>query len=241
MAALKAFSLFMTALLNRFSKNQIATAIAIIFHIVGLVGILIFNSTGILNSTPLNLLLSAALLIYTHQKPNLALWLFIAACVSIGFLVEVIGVNTGYLFGSYSYGTVLGTTWKQVPLIIGINWFIVMYCCGSAMYQLLQRIAAAVAGEAIPNKWLQKVSLIIDSATLAVVYDWLIEPVAVKLGFWQWKSGEIPLYNYACWFFVSLLLMLLFHNLPLARANKFAVHLLLIQMMFFLLLRSFLP
>jgi putative membrane protein len=130
---------------------------------------------------------------------------------------------------------------KKVPLIIGINWFIVMYCCGTALHLLLHRMATALGSQAIPNKTLQKASLIIDSATLAVVYDWLIEPVAVKLGFWQWAGGDIPLYNYACWFFVSLLLMLLFHNLPLGKPNKFAVHLLLIQMMFFLLLRSFLP
>ena len=84
-------------------------------------------------------------------------------------------------------------------------------------------------------------SLIADGATLAVLFDWLIEPVAVKLGYWQWNGdGSIPLYNYICWVTISVLLLGIFHYLKFNKRNKFAINLLLIQMMFFLLLRTFL-
>lgn len=88
---------------------------------------------------------------------------------------------------------------------------------------------------------IKAMSIIIDGATLAVMFDWLMEPVAVKLGYWQWLgNGEIPFYNYICWFVISVLLLIVFQFSQFPKQNKFAVNLLLIQAMFFLLLRTFL-
>jgi bisanhydrobacterioruberin hydratase len=67
-----------------------------------------------------------------------------------------------------------------------------------------------------------------------------MEPVAVKLGYWQWKTEVIPFYNYLCWFVISMGLLTVFHFCNFSKQNKFAIHLLLIQAMFFLLLRTFL-
>lgn len=224
---------------KKYSKERIATGIAILFHVVGLVGILVFKSELITRSTPMNLLLSFSLLIWTQEK-NRYFWIFAVLAFVTGFVVEVIGVNTGALFGNYQYGTVLGIQWKAVPLLIGVNWFIVIYCCGVAITRLLEKmIPAATTVDKTPA--LKALSVIVDGATLAVVFDWLIEPIAVKLGYWQWQDGIIPFYNYACWFAVSILLMSLFHFLPFNKRNKFAVNLLLIQVMFFLIMRTFLP
>jgi putative membrane protein len=227
--------------MNQFSRHQIATAIAILFHTVGLIGILVFKSELIIRSTPLNLLLSFALLVWTQENKNRYFWLFTIVVLSIGFLVEVIGVNTGYLFGNYNYGNVLGKKWQEVPLVIGVNWFIVIFCCGICVNTLLNKIVKPVTETpSEPAPVLKAISVISDGATLAVIFDWLIEPIAVKLGYWQWQDKEIPVYNYVCWFAISLLLMLLFRFLPFEKRNKFAVNLLLIQTMFFLLLRTFL-
>jgi putative membrane protein len=75
---------------------------------------------------------------------------------------------------------------------------------------------------------------------LQFFFDWLMEPVAIKLNYWSWTSADVPVYNYICWFIVSLLLLLVFHFASFEKQNKFAVNLLLIQAMFFLLLRTFL-
>ena len=77
-----------------------------------------------------------------------------------------------------------------------------------------------------------------DGATLALLFDWLMEPVAAQLGYWKW-AGEIPFYNYLCWFIVAIVLLALFHFSRFNKQNKFAVHLLMIQVMFFLLLKTF--
>ena len=86
---------------------------------------------------------------------------------------------------------------------------------------------------------LKSLSVIIDGATLAVFFDWLMEPVAVKLGYWQWINGEIPFFNYVSWFIISIILLSVFQHSKFSKHNKFAVNLLLIQLMFFLLLRTF--
>jgi bisanhydrobacterioruberin hydratase len=228
---------------QRYSKYTIATAIAILFHTVGLVGILFFNRDAMVALTPVNLLLSAALLWWTQAEKNKAFYLFVIACIIIGYLVEVIGVNTGYLFGHYRYETALGIKLFNVPPLIGINWFMIIYCCGISMQQLLQKpiFRDATSAGVISKRW-QAYSIIFDGASLAVLFDWIIEPMAVKLGYWTWlgEDANIPLYNYLCWLLVSMLLLWIFHRFQFVKQNKFAIHLLLIQAMFFLILRTLL-
>jgi len=228
--------------LKNFSKYQIATAIAILFHVIGITGILFFDTDWFVKSTFFNLLLMCSLLFYTQSKINVPFLVFFLACFVVGIAVEIIGTSTGWLFGNYNYGTVLGPSVKNVPVLIGINWFIIIYCCGSSVHMLLTRLSRRLSEEmGRPVKTIQRISIVVDGATLAVLFDYLMEPVAIKLGYWQWlDNGEIPLYNYICWFVISMILLYIFHRLPFGKQNKFAVNLLLIQAMFFLLLRTFL-
>lgn len=223
----------------KFSKYQIATAIAILFHAIGFIGIVFFKSNLILQSTAVNLLLMFGLLIWTQHNKNYFFWLFLLIAVTIGIAVEVIGVNTKLLFGDYSYGDVLGYKIKNVPLIIGVNWFVIIYCCGVSIHTLLVKAIDKVAIDTATKPMaLKALSVIVDGATLAVFFDWLMEPVAVQLGYWKW-AGDIPFYNYLCWFLVSMILLTAFHFFKFNKQNKFAIHLLMIQVMFFLLLRTF--
>ncbi|MEO6729712.1 MAG: carotenoid biosynthesis protein [Ferruginibacter sp.] len=229
-------------MIKRISKYQIATAIAILFHCIGLAGLLFFETDFFIRSTPFNLLLSFSLLVWTQPEKNAAFILFIAMVFFIGFFAEAVGVNTGLLFGDYSYGNVLGYKWLKVPLLIAVNWFIIIYCCGISTQTLLLKMINKVALDTkAPPILLKAISVIVDGATLAVIFDWLMEPVAIKLGFWVWhEDGSIPLYNYICWFVISMVLLAIFHFCRFTKENKFAVNLLLIQVMFFLILRSFL-
>lgn len=229
-------------MLNRFTKFDIATAIAVLFHSIGLVGLLFFDKGFFLAATPFNLLLSFALLLWTHTERNIFFFLFLLICFAVGISVEIIGTNSGILFGDYSYGNVLGFKIRNVPVLIGINWFIIIYCSGISIHTLLMKAISRVAADTGKTPVaLKALSVIVDGATLAVFFDWLMEPVAVKLGYWTWNGdGEIPMFNYICWFIVSLLLLAVFHFAKFNKQNKFAVNLLLIQLMFFLLLRTFL-
>lgn len=226
----------------QFTKYQIATGIAILFHVIGLTGILFFDRHFFVQSTVFNLLLMFALLVWTQREKNIFFLVFVLAVFVTGIGVEILGVHTGALFGDYSYGNVLGYKFMKVPVMIGINWVIIIYCCGISIHTLLMRAINRIAAETKTKAIrLKAISVIIDGATLAVFFDWIMEPVAVKLGFWQWGGdGSVPLYNYFCWLMVSNLLLAVFHFCKFNKQNKFAVNLLLIQMMFFLLLRTFL-
>lgn len=223
----------------KFSKYQIATVVAVLFHTIGLIGIVFFKNNFILLATPANLLLMFGLLIWTQETKNYPFWLFIAITIVLGIAIEIIGVNTKLLFGDYAYGNMLGGKIKNVPLIIGVNWFIIIYCCGISINTLLVKAINKIAAEtATAPTALKALSVIIDGATLAVFFDWLMEPVAVQLGYWKW-AGQIPFYNYLCWFIFSMILLAVFHTLQFNKQNKFAIHLLMIQVMFFLLLQTF--
>jgi bisanhydrobacterioruberin hydratase len=226
-----------------YSRAKVATAIAILLHAVGLAGILIYKSDLIIRCTPFNLLACFALLLWTHRNKNSNFWIFTISVSMVGFLLEVIGVNTGKIFGDYIYGTVLGPKYFSTPLIIAINWFIIIYCCGistqTLLLQILGRLAPAAAG---PPKSIKSLTLITDGATIATLFDWVMEPVAVQLEFWDWTNEHdvIPWYNYFCWFIASMLMLGIFNRCQFKKRNKFAINLLLIQFVFFFILRIYL-
>jgi putative membrane protein len=226
---------------QKISKYDIATAIAILFHAIGLVGILYFNEQFFISFTPYNLLLMLGLLVWTQSKKNIYFYAFLLICIITGIVVEIIGVNTNFLFGNYHYGNVLGPQVKSAPLIIGVNWFIIIFCCGISTHTLLSKLTSRLPDEdKASSKKIQALSIIFDGATLAVFFDWVMEPVAVKLGYWQWhEAASVPLFNYVCWFVISAALLAIFYFSKFTKHNKFAVNLLLIQLMFFLLLRTF--
>jgi bisanhydrobacterioruberin hydratase len=223
-------------------KVTIATAIAILFHAIGFVG-MFFNKNFFVATTPLNLLLMFGLILYTQNKINTHLVIFFVVCFVVGILVEVIGTSTGLLFGNYSYSKNLGPAFKNVPLVIGINWCIIMYCCGATVHFIFKKLSERVqeiTGSATSNA-LQLFSVVTDAALLAVFFDFIMEPAAIELGYWQWlDDGSIPTYNYMCWFIISAVLQVLFGLLKFDKQNKFAVHLLMIMSLFFLLIRTFL-
>jgi putative membrane protein len=127
-----------------------------------------------------------------------------------------------------------------VPFIIGVNWFIVMYCCGVSILALYNRLTRNLEEPVRPKPMMKMASVISDGALLAVFFDWIMEPAAIALGYWSWQDSEIPMFNYISWLIVSAVLLVIFHICKFDKRNKFAVNLLLIQFMFFLLLRSLL-
>lgn len=203
-------------------KNRLLllSGMALLFHAVGFWGIAIHPITAVQQATPLHLLLMFVLLGISFADSAGRFWAWAVSVALLCFLAEWIGVTYGVLFGHYRYGTVLGPALAGVPLLIGVNWVIV--CAG----------AACVAGRITSQRPLQALL----GAGFATLYDWLLEPVAVRQGYWQWHGGAIPLYNYVCWFGLSLLVMLLWQKARL-KPNFFGIILFLVQLVFFGLLR----
>lgn len=145
-----------------------------------------------LRLTPIFLLLTSALVALPSLKSGgwrFAAWMSGAYVLTFG--VEAAGVATGAIFGEYAYGPTLG--WKRagVPLIIAFNWVMVV------------NGAICLAGQAVRFRAglgrMAAISLL--AGGIAVAFDYIMEPAAIRLDYWQWAGdGAIPLLNYATWF-----------------------------------------
>ena len=224
------------------SRHKVAAFVAILFHLSGLIGILFTPyREWFIRYTPLNLGIMAALLLWCQEDKKVSFFLFVLAAFLAGMGTEMIGVHTARLFGSYRYGEILGPKWNGVPWLIGVNWFVIVYCSAASMHFVQKWLAEklANAGTGILPRT-SSLLFLMDGALLAVFFDWMMEPAAVKLGYWQWETLAVPVYNYLCWFLICALLLLLLQKLRFSKANYFAVHLFIIQLLFFLALRIYL-
>ena len=201
-------------------KKNIPISIIVIFHIVGFVGFII-NPSYFKSLSPVNLLLSMGLIILMSQQTK---WQFYGALMLVavvGFFVEVLGVKTELVFGSYHYGQSLGYKWLSVPLLIGINWSMLLYCTAQ-LSTFKNQVINALFG-----------------ASLMVTLDFFIEQNAAKFDFWYWKADVIPLQNYIAWFMVAFLLNLVVQSQLSQKPNSTAKVLYFAQLVFFAALYFF--
>ncbi len=205
------------------TKVNLIIIILFIIHLVGGVALSIDSVKSIfLLLTPINLALTFGLLIWGNDDFSINFFKVISVLFLIGFFVEVIGVYSGLLFGEYHYGKTLGFQFLGVPLIIGVNWV------------LLVMSSFTVSSYFVSNS----IFKVILSSIIMVLLDLMIEPVAIRLDFWHWHAEVIPLQNYLMWFLVALLMnwILTFNRF------KFNVKLgfgLLISQVLFFTLQSF--
>jgi bisanhydrobacterioruberin hydratase len=208
------------------SKYGIIAFIYIIFG-VGAAGHLIpALRPAMISMTPALLLGMGLLVLYFPMKENgkpIAYW--IIGLYIVTFTLEAIGVATGIIFGAYSYGASLGFRIFDVPLIIGFNWVVV--------------ILGSLATSSLITR--HPIFRIILTAVIAVVFDVVLEPVAIQLDYWQWEGDTIPFRNYAVWFVISLSAAGVFIASGLRTTDRKIIHYLIAQLSFFIVLALFLP
>lgn len=228
--------------MKQFNKLNISIFIALLFHVSGVIGILCTtHKHWFIQHTPINLLVMFILLLYNQPKINIPFIWFTCIVFVAGLLFEIIGVNTGLLFGVYQYGNIMGYKLMGVPLLMGIQWAVIIICSGTIMYYLQNAVLKKMNHSAITiHPLLHRLSNVIDGALLATFFDFIMEPIAMQLNFWNWKNNAIPMYNYLCWFIISSCLLWLFNKLQFNKTNQFAIHLFIIQLLFFIVLRIFL-
>ncbi len=199
-------------------------AVIYIIFFVGAFGHLIDDTRDIMIAmTPYTLLvMNTYVLWHAARASGPALLLWGAAVFTFTFILEIAGVCTGWLFGAYEYGDVLGTPLFGVPPIIGYNW--VMVILG----------AAGMIGRDIQHP----LSAAFATAFLAVLMDVIMEPVAIELGYWIWEgSGEIPLQNYIMWFITAFVLSYPLFRIPIRHTMPAVRHYIMALALFFLILQ----
>jgi len=213
-------ALFRDVLKSIKSRPLIGVVVISAFYFFGIVGILSGYREWFVEKTALNLSLSFVLLIiYQNQYKSSLIWAFIF-CYVIGFVAEYLGVNFGLIFGEYIYPETLGPKLAGVPLIIGINWFLITFCVASLVYYFNI------------NSFLK----VVIATIVTVLIDVLIEPVAMELNFWNWENNVVPIQNYLGWAVISFLIFSFYAVVKLPTKNKMSTILLFWQVVFFTVL-----
>ena len=212
---------------NYFVNNQTTIkALLIIFFSVGVVGMLLpATNSYFLQLTPLALLLSFTILALSDEsKQRAKLIAYLLFIYITSYAIEVAGVHTGLLFGEYAYGDNLGVKFWGTPLIIGANWFFLVYTTA-----------------AIFEKTNMSEALKILLASLSMLlYDVVMEQVAPKMDMWSWKQVEVPFQNYFTWFVIAVAFHIGLKLMKIKIKNGLALAVLLCQFIFFVLLLIFL-
>ena len=107
-------------------KFKLAFSIFLIwlFNISGIFGILSEESEWFLAMTPLNLFLYLVFITWNLKDFKRSYVYVFVILFLIGFVTEFLGVNYGYIFGNYAYGSNLGYKIGGVPVMICVNWVI---------------------------------------------------------------------------------------------------------------------
>lgn len=202
--------------------------ILIILSVFYLVGITIhiipsFRNLALNLTEPQLLIVNVSLLawlVYNYRRAAFSFWLLGAFIFSVS--LEIIGVKTGLIFGKYEYGDTMNLQLMNVPIVIGLNWIILIL----AGYNLAKHISSGVVA-------------VLISGILVVLFDFVMEPVAMELDYWRWENQTIPVQNYVAWFLITIVLVSFLHVKKVFINNLILKGYFIIQFIFFLTLRLF--
>ncbi len=116
--------------------------------------------------------------------------------VILGFFalgVETFAIYTGFPYGHFGYSQHLGyKLFGQVPWTVAFAWTPLLLCAYTAARDL----------------FVSRLRRVLFSAFLLVVFDLVLDPGAVLLGFWQYPAGGlyygVPLSNFFGWAFSGI-------------------------------------
>lgn len=171
-----------------------------------------------LRMTPLALLLTTAVLFFFAQtRYTWRMGIVFLSIAVIGFLAELLGIQTGRFFGHYSYTSNFGIRWWGTPPLIGINWLFLVYAWAAVTHNT----------SSAPRY------RIIYASLGMLAYDLLLEQAAPLMELWHWKEGAIPFSNYVTWFLLALFFQWLIRYNRIDTRNQMAFPLLLLQIIMY--------
>jgi len=226
---------------KKLNLNSSKIILLILIHLIGFLGINSNYRLFFLSLSSINLLISAFIIFFNEKIPyRLYLSLYF-----IFYGVEWLGVYSGWPFGTYFYADTLGVKIFQIPLIIGVNWLLLLHASQETITKFLESFSLKIFKEinksqiskntisGIPQAIL-KASLV---AALMLLIDYLIEPHAAELDYWHWFNDTIPLSNYLAWLIISFFcsLILSFAKSPRSSFSVTFSYLLVLIMFFYFL------
>jgi len=196
-----------------------------LINISGFFGLLSDQKDFFLIMSPLAIIVTFILLILNYDFKQKGFITALISIITIGFLVEFLGVNYDLFFGSYEYGNNLGYKIGGVPIIMSVNWLVLIFLAGSFTEKI------------IPNSLLLKV---LFGSLLMVFLDIFLEICAPKLDYWKFNEEVVPISNYNSWFIISAICLYIYFKLIKEKEYTLSTNMLVIHFAFFGLLSVFL-
>ena len=195
-----------------------------LWHVLG-----VFQTLMRILAAPLLIALSIMVFIVTYRilkdnKIRLKLLMWAILVLVASFAIELFGVKSGIIFGHYVYGETLKPILMGVPIAIGFAWL----CMLLTSTAVVQRILPKFSNYHILT---QAISI----SMLTVLFDIVMEPAAMKLGYWTWLDGSIPIQNFIAWFVTSFLFAIIGVRIDLFKEKLPAIvfHAYLAQLIYF--------
>jgi putative membrane protein len=161
----------------------------------------------------------------SHLRTRFILW--VLGITAAAATLEIIGLATGFPFGTYVYGPALIPQIRGLPLAIVFAWPGLLICTLCTARLIAGRAKVKMSG----------LYVLFIPVIILVLFDGLMEPAAVRLNYWFWLSGTIPWHNFAVWavwgvlsLFAAMRLGLLGTSWPSAGA-----HIMTAQALYFIL------
>jgi len=210
------------------SEQKQVFFISIVFFICLLLHILPLTYKIIINLSEIFYFLMSmvilAFIIKNNRKKLTTFFLCVIPAIFGIYILQVISVNNNSIFGSFGYGSTFKHQIAGVPIIISLFWVVLIIS------------ALSLASKITRNAILR----ILYASLLLVILDFLMEPVAMKLDYWQWEGKTVPLQNYATWFIISFLITSVFAIVRMEPRSLVSRTFFLILIAFFALLNIFL-
>jgi len=208
---------------SHLTREAIVAGCIVIFYLVGAIGHAYEVLLPIMITiTPVFLSIFGVIAIVPALlQQQLSFYLWAAVTFAVTFTLEAVGTATGAIFGPYTYGNVLGPQLFDVPLLIAFNWLLV------------------IIGAALLVKRFVKVPVLsaLITGVIAAGFDFIMEPTAIALSYWQWETVKIPLQNYGAWFLIAFAAALPLDFIELKTKSLLPSFYMIIQAMYFFILR----
>lgn len=115
----------------------------------------------------------------------------LAVVAAFGYVVESVGVATGWPYGAFGYQTALGPTAFDVPVALPLFWLPILL---NGLLLAVRYVGPRADG---------RTTVAAAAVLLVVGLDGVLDPGAVALGFWGWDDPGryygVPLRNFAGW------------------------------------------
>lgn len=170
---------------------------------------------------PFLLLMNSGVLFFilrSGQGKKILLWIIITLVAT--FMLEYTGIQTGQIFGNYFYGAAMSFKIASVPLVIALNWVVLIL--GSFSW-----------AERITRK---PVLQILTGMVLIVLFDLILEPLAMQMDYWQWENGKVPARNYFAWAAIAGLFLAILKASNISFNGQLVRLYFVVQIVFFLLI-----